>query len=197
MKNCVLHRITRKMLNNNQGLTLVELMVGIMIFAVITTSAMSIFAPMLRTMLRATEIAEYNTLFDNIANIIVSDLASSTAGPVLSGADVRLNPGGTLEDFTWTNGQDLLWLTINFPQAVVYTADGDGVLLRNGNPLLPQMFLNQGTAATFVCVEVLTLDAANNVTERFYRLTLTLSNIIGDGGITRDYIVRPLVLNQY
>jgi len=174
--------LLKKMLNDNKGLTLVELIIGVMIFAVITTSAMSIFMPMMRTMMRANEISEYNTLFDNIATLIINDLSSSTGEAVIQ----RLAaPGQPLEQ---------LRIHIEFPGAVIYEYDANGILLRNGNPLLPERFFGW-TTVTIECENIFEDD--DDIDDVVYNLTITLSDSLGNAGLFRTFVVRPLVLNQF
>ena len=56
---------------NKKGLTMMELIVGILVLTIIMTAVTSIFAPMLRAYQRANNLAEANTILDNLANEIM------------------------------------------------------------------------------------------------------------------------------
>jgi len=170
-----------KMLNDNRGMTLIELMVGMMIFAVITTSALSIFMPMMKIMMRSTEISEYNTQFDNVANLVINDLSSSTGPAVVN----RSAPGQPLVR---------LLIEIDYPGAVVYEYDANGILLRNGIPLLPERFFGW-TSVVLECINIFEDD--DDIDAIVYHLSVSLLGINDDTGVSRTYVVRPLALNQY
>jgi type II secretory pathway pseudopilin PulG len=62
---------------NNKGITLVELIVAMLVFTVITTAVASVFAPMLMGFRRVNEMAEINAILDNVAIIILNDIHSA------------------------------------------------------------------------------------------------------------------------
>jgi len=186
-----------KLKRDNYGLTLVELIVGLAIFSIVTASAMSIFAPMMRIMIRTNEISEYNTLFDNTAKIIINDLTRATATPRWAVVQIGEPP-----DEVTVNQ---LQMTIGFPNAVTYHIL-DGVLLRNGIPILPEQYYGW-TEVTISCVcpdplHVAFSNACNATCfgagdARIYHLTITLTDITRSTTVSRTYSVRPLALNQY
>jgi prepilin-type N-terminal cleavage/methylation domain-containing protein len=59
---------------NKKGVTMMELIVSILVFTIIMAAATSIFAPMLRGFQRANNLAEANTIMDNIATFILDDI---------------------------------------------------------------------------------------------------------------------------
>ena len=63
---------------NQIGASLVEMIAALLVFATITTAAASVFVPMLFSYMRAIELAEVNTLLDNISAFILDDISSAT-----------------------------------------------------------------------------------------------------------------------
>ncbi|MCL2052055.1 MAG: type II secretion system GspH family protein [Lachnospiraceae bacterium] len=186
-------RKNRKKFKDNRGLTLVELIVGMFIFSIVTAATLSILMPMIRTMKRANEIAEYNTLFDNIANLIVSDLKKAVNPWPLPLEDEY---GNILED---GDGNIIGWrISVNSSPYLIDYANASetneaGVtrsfILRNGTDLLPRHF-SWWTNVSFSLVP------PPDGQPMVYLLTVRLSDN-NDISLTRDYVIRPLALNQY
>ena len=76
---------------NKKGLTMMELIVGILVLTIILVAVTSIFAPMLRAYQRANNLAEANTILDNLAAFILDDIAR--AGEILPLDDRILGNG--------------------------------------------------------------------------------------------------------
>jgi len=68
-----------KMLSGNKGVTLVELIVSMFVLSLIMVAVTTVFAPMLRTYERANNLAEANTLLDNISVLVMDDIANATS----------------------------------------------------------------------------------------------------------------------
>ena len=64
-----------KAVKNKKGLTLMELIVGILMFSIISVAISMLLAPILSSYARANDFAEYNALLDNIANQIIDDIS--------------------------------------------------------------------------------------------------------------------------
>jgi len=62
---------------NNKGLSLIELIVAMLVMVTIMIAVTTVFAPMLQTYQRANNLAEVNTLMDNISQLIMNDIASA------------------------------------------------------------------------------------------------------------------------
>jgi len=149
-----------------------ELLVGLMLLAIIATAAGSSLSPMLKIYARANDMAEWNTLLDNIANRMISDLSQATV-PL----DFTVNPV-TNDDITIViDGID-----------VDYSISADGILLINGNPFLEKNYYKQ-KSVNFSC--------RPEGPDVAYILTITISHDRGGEAISRDYAVRPLVLNSW
>jgi type II secretory pathway component PulJ len=189
-----------KILKNKKGVTLMELIVGLFLFAVVTTSVAAIVAPILRAHAHASDLAEVNTLLDNLANIIISDLSSATDALVISGDD---------DDDDDENRYEVLIRIDN--TNVIYTVEDDennpnfGALLRSVSvnapdpvfhPVLPKIFYKRKSVSFVVN------DAPTTVNGEAYTLTVTIlsdrtgSEMISREMISREYAVRPLALNQ-
>jgi len=65
-------------LSSKKGLTLTELIVTIVVFSIILTSAAAFFVPMLRSYIRTVDFAEANTLIDTIATLVINEVTNST-----------------------------------------------------------------------------------------------------------------------
>jgi prepilin-type N-terminal cleavage/methylation domain-containing protein len=166
-----------KTLKSKSGVTLMELIVGVVIFAIITTAVSAVLAPMLRAYSHANELAELNALLDTIANPIKNDMSDATDPLEKLGIDNEI----------------LIPINTN---TIKYTIGGDGVLLCSVNdsppmPVLPKTFYNNKS----VDFRVIRIDPP----EAAYTLTIIIRSDRDDGRemARRDYAVRPLVLNQY
>ena len=174
-------------LKSKKGLTLVEVVIGMLVLSLIILMAGSTLAPMMRFQRRTNELAEQNFLLDNLANHIVYDLSMTMEEPVLT-TPPAITPGvGTLtipvEDLS---GGD-----------IIYRIAANGIIMRQqstddagepiNNPLLPPEFY-RGLGA-----ESLALVGENTGGGIIYRLTLRLTN--DNTTFVRTYAIRPLALN--
>jgi len=168
----------KKIFKSKKGLTLIELVVGMVIFGIISTAVAASLAPTLFAFMRANEFAEYNLLLDNIANQILDDLSQSTEKLEPAVNDITITKHATKVRYTISDDSE-------FPE---------GILLRDlgGNlqPVFSEEFYRRKTV-TFEFADVSTEDTAA------YMLTIRLININEDFEIDRDYAVRPLILNQH
>jgi len=154
-------------------MTLVELIVGMLLFAIIAASVSAILVPMLRIQSHANELAEQNALLDTVANQIIGNLSSATV-PLK-------NPGADNE----------IYITVDNPDDVKYTVDeSNGIMLKNGSPVFSKSFY-KNKSISFFCKE--TQDDSKKV----YELTVIILSDKGGEIIRRNYAVRPLALNQY
>jgi len=172
----------KKLLKSTKGFTLIELIVGLVIFGIISVAVSALLAPTLFAFMRANDFAEYNILLDNIANQIISDLSQSTEPPVFT-------EGGDQPDATWND------VTIAKPAARVrYTVAGTGnrgVLQREINGETFNVFTEDFYRRKLVSFKLNTFD------ENSYILTVRLDHANGNFEIQREYAVRPLILNQH
>ncbi|MCL2538701.1 MAG: type II secretion system GspH family protein [Oscillospiraceae bacterium] len=180
-----------KKLTDKKGMTLIEFIVGMALFAIITTAISAVFTPVLRVQLRAREMAECNALLDNIANQMINDLSGAY---VCVGTD---NGGFPIENN--------MYISVNGPRDVLYYsetvpgADDFGILYRivsDGHnrfkmPALPDGAMRK-RQVWFSCE----LAGEPDAPQTAYILRVTVSSARFVEPISRDYAVAPLVLNQ-
>ena len=174
-------KMIKKLLKSKKGFTLIELIVGLIIFGIISTAVAAVLAPTLFAFMRANDFAEYNILLDNIANQIISDLSQSTepAPDFKEGSDQP-------DDDTWNN------VTITMPVARVHYTVAGGILHRGINGEEPlEVFTEEFYKRKLVSFKL------NTIAENCYILTVRLVHENGNFEIERKYAVRPLILNQH
>ena len=188
-----------KILKNKKGLTLIELIVGILMFIIIAIVVSTSLAPILFSYVRANDFAEYNTLLDNIANQIIGDMAQSTEEPKFTSGWVVDNTGR----LTITTKSRIVTYTVENT-----LADVGGVLQVGGvtagvdeddDPIILDDFRDV-FSADFYKNKVISFRVDKDTGPLIaYILTVrlrensTLGNIFE---IEREYAVRPIMLNQ-
>ena len=190
-----------KLLKSKKGFTLMELIVGILMFSIIAIVVSTALSPTLFAYMRANDFAEYNSLLDNIANQIINDLNQSTEEPrfIAATGGAPVPPGGWAVDNTRR-----LVITTN-TRTIAYT-------IRNTQPGAGGVLQREGVNATGVAqlFDVFSEDfykrksvsfafAQPDPTENVFILTIRLrenSNLGNIFEIDREYAVRPLMLNQ-
>ena len=176
-------------LTNKKGMTLTELLIGLLLFAIIAAITSALLLPMLRAHTAANEFAEYNTLLDNIANEVIGDLAAAAEPLDPVGWPIDISEAGDRFSIV-TDGRD-----------IAYAIDADGLLLKDVDgseaPVLPDWFYARGHENDrSVRLTVDRAGSGGEAEETAYILTVTI--LFGDGeSISRAYAARPLVLNQY
>ena len=158
----------KKRLKDKKGMTLTELLVTIVIFSLVTAAVSTMLISMLRVYGRANDFAEYNSLIDSTANPIVGDLLESTAKPELEDLGSKI-------------------AIIMGSARIEYSVNEEGVLLRNNSPVLVKGYY-KGKSVRIACT--------SSDSGKEYTLTVTVFSDSGTA-VSRDYTVRPLVLNQY
>ena len=176
-----------KIFKNKKGLTLMELIVGMLMFAIIGLTISTSLAPTLMAYMRANDFAEYNTLLDNVANQIISDMTQAREVP-------QFEQGVWVEDVTRN-------LTIRMPtHNVTYTVD-NGVLQRSRGgepaPVFAEDFYKRKDVSFMLTG---TGNAASPTSLSLFTLTVRLTERVNVGNtpfeLEREYAVRPLMLNQ-
>jgi len=161
----------RRILSDNNGTTLIELVVAIVVLSIIMIMVTAVFAPVIRTFERANNLAEANTLLDNLSALIMNDIGSATAIPLISA-----------DSFIVKNVYD-----------VFYYAD-NGILYRSAhgyaNPVLPKDFYKyRGDDTVFRVAAACDLDETSGIVT----VTLTLTADFG-WNLERTYTARPVGL---
>jgi len=178
----------KKILKNKKGLTLIELVVGLVIFGIISVAVSASLAPTLFAFMRANDFAEYNILMDNIANQIISDLSQSTVLPEFTEAGDWPEPGWN--DLTIIKSSVIIHYSIMGSDS---SAPAMGILQREIGgetwEVFPVDFYKRKVVA--FKLETYSEDPLS------YTLTVRLENSNGDFILERDYAVRPLILNQH
>jgi hypothetical protein len=111
-----------KKINNNQGITMTELIISILVFSIIMMATTSIFTPMLRGFLRASHLSEANTIMDNVAAVMLTDLTMADR--------IRLPDAITGSPEPATDGENDIWINFNLFNHTRFTAV-DGRIFRD------------------------------------------------------------------
>jgi prepilin-type N-terminal cleavage/methylation domain-containing protein len=106
---------------DSKGVTMMELIVAMLVFSVIMAATSAVFAPILRSFIRANNLAEANTMLDNLSAIILADI-NNASGVTLPAIGID-PPGGDT-----ANGDTL---TINAGFVIEYDVNGGGHVIRN------------------------------------------------------------------
>jgi len=161
-----------RQLFNSKGMTLIELIVSVMVLSVIMIAVTTVFAPILRTFERANNLAEANTLLDNLSALIMDDVAGATG---ITGGSGTFSIKTTHEIRYYTNTAGILYRS----------APGfDGPVLHK------DFYKYRGTAGDET---VFSVSAACTYLEGLVTITLTLTATDG-WSLTRDYTARPVGL---
>jgi prepilin-type N-terminal cleavage/methylation domain-containing protein len=162
---------------NKYGFSLIEFIVGLIIFAIVSSGATAIFLQMSNVQREAIEFSEYNTLIDDTANYIVNDLLNATES---------INP---------ETGENLI--TIKTSSEVVEYSVVDGSLYRNNQPVISVEHY-KGKHIAFAYATDIKIDQANSsIQSTIYNITITLREYDDALLLDREYSVKPMVLNQY
>ena len=162
-----------KILKKKKGLSLMEILVGSLMFALIAVTVTSVLAPMMLAYSRANDFAEYNTLLDIVGNRIANDMAQAS--------EIR------------QENNPLIMVVRG--SVITYTVDGNGVLLtsigdNDLSPVFPPRFYRGKT-----------IDFSIDETAPGYTIEVTIGPATGQAAIgstiSRQYAVRPLLLIQH
>ena len=198
--------MSKKIAKNNQGVTLVELVIAVMLLSIITASVSAVFLPILRLQRRSVEVAELNALMDNIANPIINDLSYTYEIPAWQDPDtgdfIVINKVNSLDNEDLEGpafGENTLAISLVNKYDVIYSVDEDGILRRNGVDVLPPRFY-LGRSIRITCSEYDSNDPEYSKTRTAYQIELELREQQNGTWLTtttRTYAVWPIMLNQY
>ena len=164
----------RHITGNSRGLTLLELIIAMLVLSIIMTVAFSMFAPMFRAYERANNLAEVNSLMDNVAALIIDDLANATEAPDDSVTHLRFRTTYFVEFAARPANQDSDQLVISKQ-------------IRNSEPwipVLPVMYY-KGNSMIIEYIDI------TNTGVIIFELTLRSPD---DWVRTKEYAVRPVGL---
>lgn len=164
-----------KILKNKSGTTLMELIIGMVISVIIAAYVSAILAPMLTVFNRSNDLAEVNTLLDNISEEMINDFSRATAIVVDGDSDtVTISTG--YGDVVYSN---------------LSGGTGDDILKRGTTPSTGIPVFAEGYyKGKHLIIEIL---PNGNITNSF-TLNLTVENRSGETLASRDYAVSPLFL---
>lgn len=165
-----------KIVKNKKGMTLMELIVGMLVFFIIAISVTAALPSILGAYTKSNDLAEINTIFNSLTLEMLNDLSDASYVAV---------------------SEPTLTIKTN-KKTVVYdigTGDYSGLLLKDGKPVLDISYYKGKTVNLKYYDEngdILSGVAAQAVVVRMILLS-------GDGEImaTRDYASKPLGLTQY
>lgn len=169
-----------------KGVTLIEILVSSLLFALIAATAGAALSPMMLAFSRANDIAEYNMILDSIANRITSDIAQTPANGVGIGTNT----------ITLTNRGNTVEYSIRNIDGTPAT-DGIGILHSSigasvPTPVFPKDFYGGKTVSFNVDQE----DPADPA--QGYTVNVTIHPATGMGAtsatITRQYAIRQLII---
>ncbi|MCL2198590.1 MAG: type II secretion system GspH family protein [Defluviitaleaceae bacterium] len=162
---------------NNKGMTLIELIVSMLVFSIIMIAATAIFIPIYRAFERANTFAEANTLLDNIATVIMYDIANAT----------EIIPHlGTIPSDTDDERLRIITGTQNF----VFDVESEGLTLRTPTPESPPSILFERDFFRNKNLEI-----KWEVTGDLVEIEIILTGVDGNPmAFRRTYTARPLGL---
>ena len=163
-----------KTIKNKKGLSLMEILVGSLMFALIAAMVSAVLAPMMLAYSRANDFAEYNTLLDIVGNRIANDMAQSSDIQQLDPLTMVVR--GSVITYTVENGILLMSIDNDDPTPT-------------STPVFPPRFYRGKT-----------IDFSVDVTPPGYTIEVTIGPAQGQAAIgasiSREYAVRPLLLIQ-
>jgi len=186
----MIYKLT-KILKNKKGLTLIELVVGLIIFGIISVAISMVLAPTLFAYMRASDFAEYNALLDNVANHIISDISQITE-------QINEDEMGVWIDNRDNNGTMTLQQST---QIVRYSVDNAGVLVKlnslgDPHPVFSEDFYKNKNIS--IKVDPSDTNATTGDTAYILTIRLTENNAMSNlFQIEREYAVRPLIINNF
>ncbi len=170
-------------LKNKDGMTLVELVIGMIVFAIITLAVVTVMMPLLRVYAESNDLAEINALVDSVGSQIVKDM-SGMDGPLtpVAPSDTLVSPGTDNVSF------DTHIFSISYG-----TNSTTRVFERNGAPMFDEIYYKQKNIGVMFSQKPTTEVGTATV----YDVTITITRR-GEANpmTTRVFTVKPPILNQ-
>jgi len=174
----------KSLISDNRGFTMMELIISMVVLSLITIAVTAVLAPVLQTFERANNLAEANTLLDNLSTIVMNDVANATA--------IDANPNAVIID---TYGEPVYVIfIIRTSYNISYYTDSRGILCKETfgfrEPVLQRDFYKYNGERT-----VFRIEAGCDVDEAAGLVTITLT-LQADfmQPLTREYTSTPLGL---
>lgn len=165
-----------KILKNKKGMTLMEVVVGMLTFSIIVISVTIVLPSILGAYDKANDLAEINTMLDNLTFEMLSDLSDATEATV---SDTAITIKTNRKTVTYSIG----------------AGDNAGLLLKDGRAILEKSYYKGKT----VKVEYYNEDSTKleGTVSKSIIVKMILLSDSASVMATRDYAVKPLGLSQY
>jgi len=172
------------LLKNKKGMTLTEIIVGSLLFALVVLTVSAVISPMMLAFRRANDLAEYNMILDNVGNILASDIAQAQEIPDALFSDNNLT--------LIINGDTVVYSIVGIDGETPATED-DGYLYKTvndeGGLVFPIDFYNRKTVS---------FERVDGLVEPDFAISVT---VFSGGGLaqlgadlSRTYAARPLMM---
>lgn len=179
----------RRHIKNKKGMTLIEIILGISLFSILSVTTSAIIGPVMSAVKDVSSYSEVNGLLDNLANEITSNLAEAAV-------------------VSYDNDSGKLTITTTSYHVVEYEVDKEEkIIYKNGAPLIAKGFYN-GNIVNFGLYDADSIsDIADIDDETLYKHVTPNTKVfllllkMGDSEhnllMRKAYLVKPLVSNQY
>jgi hypothetical protein len=188
-----------RILKCKKGMSLTEIIVGAIMLSMVGIVIASIFAPTMIAFLRVNDFAEYSSLIDNVGNQIAADLIRSASEPRNAAGD-NITGGGAP-----VTAVDMVVIPLE-PEseseiALTYSIDADGMLLRWVGEPAANPADNLVFQEAFFKGKTVSFEVSEGDEEFSYVVSATITSTNRHAAaqgfdMTRDFVVRPLLLNQ-
>ena len=163
-----------KILKSKSGMTLTELLVGMVIFSIITAASTAVLGPTLNAFGKANDLAEINMLLDNLIAEMEMDIARAT------GIEI--------------SGNELTITTNTGP--VEYQVSGSGYLEKNGRLVLRQAYYrNMRVAVEYLDEDQGVITSGTDIARFYVTIILHPPGDPDDIIASRDYAAAPVGLS--
>jgi len=174
----------KSLISKNDGFTMMELIVSMVVLSLILIAVTAVLAPVLQTFERANNLAEANTLLDNLSTIVMNDIANATS--------IDTDPHSVIID-SYGEPVDVLFI-IKTIYYIRYYTDSRGILCKETlgfqEPVLQKDFYKYNGDST-----VFQIEAECNVDEDAGLVTVTLTlHASFMRPLDREYTSAPLGL---
>ena len=183
-----MRKLILKARRSKGGMTLVEIIVTMALSAIVMTSVAALLPSILRIYATANDMAERNTLLNNVANIVMADISNATK-PISSFDSEATDTELVIQTAT---GQ----ITYQIQRGILYKKVGTET--ESLSPVLSEGYY-RNMAVSLKCEPLdPTSTGGNEGFEDAYTLTINVSNHKrAQSDLTREYVIAPLVLNTF
>jgi len=172
----------RKMIKNKRGVTLIEMIIGGLLFTMVVMTVSAVLSPLMSTFRRANDFAEFNQIVDGIGNRITSEMAQSDIVDSATGTNIVTMKRGSATIVLDIDGVDSGILRRRLTESL----SDPGVEY----PVFPTDFYRGKTVSFEVIVPTgATPDYTVNV-------TVQADGRISSAAVVRSYVVRPLLMTD-